>query len=250
MLCAYCRAENPETDDHVIPRGWFPENDPIKAPLVVRACHYCNAAKSKEDEWMRKWFATMVSDQSPEAMKVLYGQVARSIKRLPVLGHQMLERMSLVDVYHRPTGLWLGKQTKINISDEDWKRIIGWVDQVIRGLWAWDKNEPLPEEYGVQSFYACDEWIKPNERILKPILPNIPYPQAWHLKDANVFTFGRAYVAEDQKASVWITGFYNRMMFLSFVGTKEWMDNRRQQAEGRTKNMNDGTTRYLFKNAE
>ncbi len=123
FFCAYCPSNHPSTDEHVIPRRWFPEDDPVKAPIIVRACHACNNKKSKNDEWLRKWFTSLVSDQSPEAMKVLYGPVARSIRRQPVLGKEMMNRMTLVDVFDRSTSLWLGRQTRVAISAEDWDRI-------------------------------------------------------------------------------------------------------------------------------
>lgn len=229
--CAYCNASNPNTDDHIIPRGWFPAGKPIKTPLVVRACHDCNSKKSKDDEWIRKWFSTLIADQSPVALDILYSKVARSITRTPVLGEEMLNKMSLVDIIHKPTGLWLGKKTKIEIEDADWKRIFNWVDIVVRGLWVRDKGQPFPNEFGIKSFYACDEWLKPKEILLKPILSSVPYPSSWHLDDANVFTYGRSYIVEDQQTSVWITGFYNRMIFLSFIGHKDCIENQRQKTE-------------------
>jgi hypothetical protein len=227
--CAYCNVSNPGTVEHIIPRGWFPAGKLIKIPLVVSACSKCNVNKSKDDEWVRKWFSTLISDQSPEALDILYSKVARSIKRTPVLGQEMLNKMTLVDIIHEPTGLWLGRKTKIEIEEDDWKRIFGWVDLVARGLWVRDKNQSFPDEFGIKSFYACDEWLRPKE-FLKPILPSIPYPSSWHLEDASVFTFGRSYIVEDQQTSVWITGFYNRILFLTFVGHKDWIESQRQVA--------------------
>lgn len=247
--CAYCLSNYPSTNEHVIPRTWFPEDDPIKAPIIIRACHVCNNEKSKNDEWLRKWFTSLISDQSPEAMKLLYGPVARSIRRQPTLGKEMMNRMTLVDVFDRPTRLWLGRQTHVAISTGDWNRILGWVSQVVRGLYAWDKKEVLPRGYEVQTFFACDEWFQPKD-FTKPVLSYMPFPQAWHLKDAKVFMFGRAYVPEEPRTSIWITSFYNRAMFISFVGKREWIEERRKawNESGRIKQ--DPAERYVFRPAE
>lgn len=244
--CAYCNSEYPDTDDHIIPRGWFPKSSPIKVPLVVKACKSCNAKKSKDDEWLRKWFTSMISDQSPDALEVLYGPVARSIQRLPTLGHEMINQMDLVDVYDKETGALLGRQTRVKISDENWERIFGWVSTVVHGLYVWDKKRPFPIGYAVRTFYGGDEWFNPNEAILKPMLPSIPFPKAWHLEDAGVFAFGRAYTVESEGVSVWITSFYNKVSFISFVGGNEWIQKHDDHAKQNPKVISDIGDRYVF----
>lgn len=247
--CVYCSSDYPNTDEHVIPRGWFPKDDPIKQPIIVRACYACNNEKSKNDEWLRKWFTSLVSDQSQEASKVLHGPVARSIRRQPKLGKEMMDRMTLVDVFDNPTHLWLGRQTRVAISIEDWNRIFGWVDHVIRGSYAWDKKEAIPHSYEVLTFFACDEWFRPKD-FINPIISYMPFPHAWHLKDAKVFMFGRAYVSDDPRTSVWITCFYNRATFVSFVGKREWVKEQRKARNESSRINQDQAERYIFRPAE
>lgn len=247
--CAYCSSNHPGTNEHVIPRRWFPEDDPVKVPIIIKACHACNNEKSKNDEWLRKWFSSLASDQSPEAMKVLYGPVARSIKRQPVLGKEMINRMTLVDVFDIETHLHLGEKTRVVVNAGDWDRILSWINQVVRGLYAWDKKEVLPCSYEVQTFFACDELFQPKD-FIKKVLSYIPFPQAWHIKDAKVFMFGRAYVPEEPRTSIWITSFYNRAMFISFVGKREWIKEQHKlwNEAGRIKK--EPTKKYVFKPAE
>ncbi|GEM_PF-3251702 len=244
-LCVYCGQNKPLTREHIIPRGWYPKGAPPKQPFIVGACFECNNAKSTEDEWMRQWLVSMIADRSPSAMSVLTGQVARSIKRLPKLGRNMMDRMKLVDVYHQPTGLYLGRQTQISVSDDDWSRVMGQVEKIIKGLYTLDKQQPLPTDFGVQSFYACDEWVKPIPSILQPFQQYLPWPQAWRISDPETFFYGRAY-ADDCGYSIWFTVFYNSVTFLSFVGRHEWLEENRKKFADQPKKR-DFTGKYDLK---
>ncbi|MFA6429875.1 MAG: hypothetical protein WCV84_05265 [Patescibacteria group bacterium] len=243
--CSYCWEEKILTREHIIPRGWYSKTASIKKPLIIGACLDCNRDKSVDDEWVRKWLVSMTADRSSSAMEVLRGPVARSIKYKPKLGRDVMDRMKLVDVYHQPTGLYLGMQTQISISDDDWSRVVGHVDKIIQGLYALDNQRPLPTGFGVLSFYACDEWIKPIPAMFQPFRQYLPWPQAWHISDPETFFYGRAY-ADDCGYSIWFTVFYNSVAFLSFVGRHEWLEqNRMRFAEQRINR--DFTQKYGLK---
>lgn len=211
--CAYCNQEGADTRDHVFPKGAFPKETPPVDPVIVPACLSCNNIKSRDDEWVRKWFVSMVGERSDKAMQVLYGPVARSIRRRPEIGEEILSKMVVE-----------GKEVRMEINSA---RISKWVNQVVKGLFAHDHGQPMPIDWDLETLSLYDERLNPNLYLLNIARKNIPFPGAWNLKNRDVFAYGRSHVPEN-KGSVYVTVFYNHLVYITFLGPKTWLDKQRK----------------------
>ena len=80
--CYLCGRQNPETRDHIPPRGFFPPPRPSDL-ITVPCCNACNAAFSPEDEYFRLVLSSLIG-RSPAGDMVWEERVVpRSLKRLP-----------------------------------------------------------------------------------------------------------------------------------------------------------------------
>lgn len=227
--CPYCFKENQIllTREHVIPSSWFAHDAfPYTNPVIIYVCQSCNNAKAVQDEWMRMWLTTLAFEKSPAAQHILMEKVKRSVEsgryRLEFQDHH--KKMELTD--QLPSGIYLPEpMTKIAIPDQDWKRIMAYVDQVAKGLFFHKTGLPFPATHDLQTFFALDEMlnIKPTFR---PIFTSFPRAD-WCLDNAAVFFYGLS-KAEDAEAWLCVTVFYNTIPFLMFIGPREWIEENRR----------------------
>jgi hypothetical protein len=126
-------------------------------------------------------------ERSPEAKKLMDGEISRSILRTPALGHQMFSQMKLVDAYTK-SGLYKGKMTMYSISDNDKLRINRVVNKIIKGLFFHEFGQILPEDWIVKII-----WITPKvERELN--LAKIAKTPKWNVIKEDTFAYWINYV--------------------------------------------------------
>ena len=99
-----------------------------KNPIIVPSCVECNHRFSLDEEYFRYYVCALAEEYSLYARQVFFSQIKRSIWRKHQIGFKLLKRMELVEI-HTKSGLYLGKATQIQLTEDDRKRF----DNVLGG---------------------------------------------------------------------------------------------------------------------
>ena len=77
-LCVYCGAAEGREDEHVFPRGWYPDTTPAAVQrLTVPACRPCNERFKKVEESVGHDLIMAMDLDRPEAAGV-YERISRA----------------------------------------------------------------------------------------------------------------------------------------------------------------------------
>jgi hypothetical protein len=128
--CIYCRVANGDTDDHVPPKGIFPEPRPSTL-ITVPACDPCNAGFQKDDEVFTLFLSSLINTnqagRSIWEQKVESGLLKRSAKLKRAIGSTLR---------YRPLRLADGRRVSAPTIMIESDRLLRVFRRIVRGL-AW-----------------------------------------------------------------------------------------------------------------
>jgi hypothetical protein len=212
-FCIYCGVvfnRIKKERDHIPSKALFPEGKSITKPIIIPSCSKCNRSFSKDEEYFRNFLLNPSESKSFIASQLFNTKLKRSIQRRPSIGFKELKRMKLVNFYSNG-GIYLGKRTRIKISNEDWKRYFNVLDKYIKGLYYHHLKSRLED----RGFVIKHSWLEP-ENIEPKLLKTI----TWNTDNEAVFIYGYSFVKETNQA-IFITVFYENICFISLVASKE-----------------------------
>jgi hypothetical protein len=142
--CVYCGAVGVVEKEDVIPKCLFPTprpNDLVKVP----SCRPCNAAKSKDDDYLRDFLVSDISTGShPVAQSLFHQKVLSSVRQ----NSSDFARIAVSDgklaPYRTREGLYLGHAYSIPLDDVRLHRIFG---TIVRGLYFKANGVRIPDAY-------------------------------------------------------------------------------------------------------
>lgn len=204
--CTYCREEKEVTRDHVISRALFSEKYDKTNPIIVPCCRECNNGFSKDEEYFRQFLNFFSMEHSKESKDIFNTKIRRSIERRPQIGHKAMSKMEVVDLFTK-SGIYLGKKTKINISDEDWIRYHNVLDKYIKGLFYHEFKMPLPADYKIKHV------LGDNDEFLLKVTSQV---NKWNKENKEIFAYAYNSIPNSYN-SIWVTVYYNSMVFISLV---------------------------------
>lgn len=202
--CAYCGKCTVSTKDHVIPRNIFPDGYTIKNLRTVCSCKKCNQSYSLDEQYFWAFLLNTSSDTSKWAHSIFETKFKRAIQRKPGLGNKIFNSMELVDSV-TPSGIYIGKKTKINISKDDWKRYYNVLDKIIKGFFYIRFNQRVPKNYFIKHSFIQ----KNHDKYIK-------YFQFWNKENKEIILHGYGQL-KNTFNTIWCTIFYESVMFVSFV---------------------------------
>jgi len=119
--------------------------------------------------------------------------------------------MALVELYTK-SGIYIGQRTKITITPADWIRYFNVLDKYIKGLFFFEFKEVLPIQYKIKHFWGREEQVEENLEIFNRI-------NKWNTDNNNkIFFYGYSFIPQTY-TSIWVTIFYDKIFFKSFVAT-------------------------------
>lgn len=218
--CAYCRDNKVVTRDHVISSGLYPDGYNKTNPIIAPSCRDCNGGFSKDEEYFRIFLNSFSMEHSEESREIFDTKIRRSIERRPQIGHKVMSRMELVDCFSQ-SGIYLGKMTKVNIHDEDWARHHNVLDKFIKGLFYHEFNQPIPADFRIKHVLGDkDEYLL---KITRQV-------NKWNKDNRKVFAYAFNNILGSFN-SIWVTVYYNTIVFISFVVSKEEFDKMEAMAQ-------------------
>jgi hypothetical protein len=221
--CPYCLVDNItlETEEHVIPKKWFIHGlYPYKKSIKIDICKPCNNKKSQEDSWMRMWLTSLAFDKSKAAEGIMMGNVKKSVEngKFRPQFQEHYDKMTLVTTSLNGTVL-PEEMLQIHVAD-DWPRVFAYVDQVVRGLFCYKYGAVLPKTHGIKTRYANDQLLRIDQKVA-PMLETIGSSN-WETDNLPVFCYGMS-KSHDSDHWVCFTEFYSTIVFLSVIGSHEWI---------------------------
>ena len=194
----------------MISSSLFPNSYEKKNVITAPSCLKCNKGYSLDEEYFRIFVCGAGLEHSQQAVDLFFSKVRRCIQRKPHIISDMYKRMDLVDLYTKG-GIYLGKKTRIIISDQDWERYCNVLDKYIKGLFFHEFRRILPVDHKIHHSRVDPQELQESEytRLMN-----------WNLDNQKIFIYGYAYVP-DTNYSVWVTAFYKSKFFLSLTGTEE-----------------------------
>jgi hypothetical protein len=209
--CVYCGAQNPETKDHVPPKGIFPPPRPSNL-ITVPCCSKCHDGTSKDDEYFRDMIALRddvhnhpkIQNIIPKIMKSL-AKPAKQKYATSLLTGTKTKRLIT------PNGLYVGNGI---FFDVEISRLDKVVERTVKGLFWHEKKIAYPVNGIVKSYYTD---------YLKNLDDDFIEEMAKYFNNSIYREIGdgilKYYMAkgDDDFNEIWIMNFFDKVVFLVFL---------------------------------
>jgi hypothetical protein len=201
MRCYLCGSTDSITNDHIPPKGFFPEPRPSNL-ITVPCCQKCNNAFSKDDEAVRAWLCTIIGS-TPAGEWILKNKVAPgTMVRSPAFRESLLKSMENTELLTEEHGLIDVVSFKF-----DYDRVERFVLRVTKGLLSFYYPE---YDYSDDAFEV--RYVEPtreNLSILEPVKNILRYD---YRGDGVIqYRFG---LTDTKLTGLWILIFYGATIFL------------------------------------
>jgi hypothetical protein len=177
MHCYLCGDTHSITNDHVPPKGFFPEPRPSNL-ITVPCCARCNHAFSKDDEAVRTWLCTVIG-ATPAGewilnKKVVPGIMTRSPAFRESLLNSILGKMKIWQTTHKghqirvENGWFSGERLIVDGKAQDERRGFAFRSELSGRIKSGDgAGEPIRVSLGGWFVIGChifvdDELIQMN----------------------------------------------------------------------------------------
>jgi hypothetical protein len=210
MLCVYCGEREADTEDHVVPEGFF-EAAPEAGHIKVPACYDCNNKRYSRDE---EYFlvailaeATATSNTANRVLDRLAADHQSGRRRRIGLAVSLLEKVRPVEV-HSPVGLYVGTGSALEL---DTARVNSVLEKIVRGLFFHRFQRPLRPDARVVVE------IKPEpDRLRSPLAAAALAEPPSFLGD--VFMHRVYSLPENPDCTSWALGFYDAVLAIAATG--------------------------------
>jgi len=208
-LCYLCGKPNPDTKEHIPPRGIFPKK-PTGQLITVPAHESCNNQFKDDDELLRNLIIT-ASHRTMKGRKAWDEQVVPSWKKNPGAKKKLTDRLTTVKIRNPLTGeeelpAIMGE---VSLFDRQIKRFT-------RGLYYNRYKEPLPSDISIEV-----SKLQPPEISIPPIqkiCENDGKMMKWYNVEPEVFSYFYPASNEDKTIGLAFFIFFNTEVFSASIG--------------------------------
>lgn len=142
--CVYCEAVGVVEKEDVIPKCLFPKPRPNNL-VKVPSCRACNAAKSKDDDYLRDLLVSDISTGShPVAQSLFHKKMLSSVRQNSSDFARIAKSEGELAPYRTQGGLYLGKAFSVPIDEARLNRIFA---TIVRGLYFKANGVRIPGTY-------------------------------------------------------------------------------------------------------
>jgi len=209
QVCVYCLRNAADTEDHVVPEGFF-EQAPEAGYIKVPACYSCNNSLSRDEEYFLVAILAEATAHSQTANRVLdrLAEDHRSGRRpRSGLAVALLEKVRPADVYS-PGGIYLGTGQAVQLDTTRVNRVL---EKIVRGLFFHRFGRPLPQDATVY-VEVMPELDRMRSSVIAAALSQAPS----FLGD--VFMYRLYFPADGTDATSWALGFYDAVLAIGVTG--------------------------------
>jgi hypothetical protein len=206
--CVYCGTSDPETNDHIPPRGLFAKPRPSNL-ISVPCCFKCNNNSSNDDEYFRNTLALKKEAyEHPDVQRIL-PTIFRGLSNPKQIKFKnaFLNAIEEIEVKTK-TGIYLGKKGFYHV---DKNRLCNVAERIVKGLYWKDSGKAIPSDWTIKS-YLIEESILSNKDAIEKIAKMFKDRAGRQIGDG-VF---RYWIAKHDKneGEVWWLTFYHQTDFM------------------------------------
>lgn len=149
--------------------------------------------------------------KAKEAWQTAYRGLKKNSKK--GLAARLLGDIQQVDAYSEG-GTYVGQRSVFKI---DYLRVEAVLIKIVRGLFYYVTNRPLPESYEVRVFVmeAFDDVFWKDEKLTRWV--QIGIAQEPYIIGDNVFSYRYKFSTDDESTSIWVMEFYGYYPVIAFA---------------------------------
>ena len=206
-LCYLCGKPNPDTKEHIPPRGIFPKK-PTGQLITVPAHETCNGKFKKDDELFRNLIIS-ASYRTPKGSEAWDQQVVSSWEKNPGAKNELKNRLTTIQIKDPISGI-AAKHYAIMAEVSLFQRQI---ERFTRGLYYHRFHEPMPVdiEIKITKHHPPEVSIPP----LNKFFAERGFIMKWHHVEPGIFSYFHGVAKEDIKKGVAIFVFFNTEVFIA-----------------------------------
>jgi len=208
-FCYLCGQSNPDTKEHIPPRGIFPKKP--KGQLITVPAHKdCNNRFSRDDELFRNLIIA-ASCRNRQARKAWDTQVVPSFKKNPGAKQELRKRLrplwlkeKIINAYVRVYGLFV----EVALFERQ-------VDRWTRGLFYHRFKEPFPPNHKIKII----KW-KPPEISIPPfnkLFAEEGFIPKWVHVEPRIFSYFYGVAKEDKYQGIAVYVFFDTEVFVGLT---------------------------------
>ena len=196
--CVYCGVINPDSRDHIPPKGIFPKPRPNNL-ITVPACKSCNREWSSDDELFKMIIGIKAGMEGKSEIK-LWESTKHTVRHNKSL-RRLIEEAKRINI-KTPGGIIIGDAYSVKFPDNKVRLMC---DRIIRALYYHHYGNFIPVKNNVSLYFPSE----PNETVLDLVCHSDELKIIGEDREF-IYTYGQA---EDAKgASIWILLFYKRFL--------------------------------------
>ena len=206
-LCYLCGKPNPNTREHIPPRGIFPKK-PTGQLITVPAHETCNGKFKKDDELFRNLIIS-ASYRTPEGREAWDQQVVSSWKKNPGAKNDLTNRLNPILIKDPISGI----ATKHHATMAEASLFQRQVGRFTRGLYYHRFHEPMPVDLKIKI-----EKLHPPEFSIPPLnelFANRGFIMKWNHVEPNIFSYFYGVSKENIRKCFAIYVFFNTEVFMA-----------------------------------
>ena len=220
--CVYCNFHKSITDDHVPPKSFFPKPRPSNL-VTVPSCLECNQGLGKDEEFFLGTFMFSHAGVSEAGKKLWSEKINRMYDKNIGLKRKIAEHLKQSSLY-TPSGIYLGNGLTIS-TDE--KRFESVVNKILKGLYFFEYNQPLPNNAVITTLFMNQEdEFEPAEKVAPELKLG---SRAWD----GIFEYRFNRLADDPAGSIWLFRFWGQAYFWSVTCDEEKKKQKLSEANNR-----------------
>jgi hypothetical protein len=208
--CVYCGAQNPETKDHVPPKGIFPKPRPSNL-ITVPCCNKCHDGTSKDDEYFRDMIALRDDVHNHPKIQKIISNIMESLAKPEKQRYaSSLFKGTKAKRLITPSGLYVGNGIFFNV---DISRLDKVVERTVKGLFWHEKKIIYPLNGIVKSYYT--DYLKLEDDFIDEIAKYF-YNAEYREVDDGILKYYMAKGTDDFN-EIWVMNFFDKVVFLVFL---------------------------------
>jgi hypothetical protein len=201
MRCYLCGKTDLITNDHVPPKGFFPEPRPSNL-ITVPCCSRCNNSFSKDDEAVRTWLCAIIGS-TPAGEWILQNKVVPGIMtRSPAFREGFLSSMKDTKLLTEEDGL-----IDVVSFTFDYDRVERFVVRITKGLLSF-----YHPDYDYSSDNFDVRYVEPTRENLNK-LDSVKNILRYDYRGDGVIQY-RFGLTDTKLSGLWIIVFYGATIFL------------------------------------
>lgn len=210
--CAYCGMYKTIDDDHIPPKNIFAKPRPNNL-ITVPSCHNCNGDSSKDDEYF--WITLSIREDVISHPDVILNRktIGRAMNNPKKVGlRRSFDNSIKVTEAFSKYGLFIGNKHFLDVKLERLNKV---AERIIKGLYYHHTNVILGNDYKSIAYITdCLKDLSDTQcwENIKKLFESLQFEKS-HLIGNNVFEYKYKIANDNDKISLWIMKFYDKIHF-------------------------------------